>query len=65
MIYLTDSQNIIEFENKQQALEHISNEIKRYRLGFIKVYDHTENNIQVIIYQFKGIYLKTYILQEK
>ncbi len=62
MIYVTDHYNIIEFESEGQAIQYINEDIQKYGLTFEKVYDHTENNLRVIVYQYHTLYTQTYLI---
>ncbi len=65
MYYVTDHYNIIEFEKEEQAIQYINKDIQKHNLNFEKVYDHTENDIRVIIYQYHTLYMQTYLIHNK
>ncbi len=64
MYNLTTKESIIEFETEEQAIKYINKDILKHSLNFEKVYDHTENNFRVMIYLFRKIYTKTYLIQK-
>ncbi len=65
MYYVTDHYNIIEFEKEEQAIQYINKDIQKHNLNFEKIYDHTENDIRVIIYQYHTLYMQTYLIHNK
>lgn len=64
MYNLTTKESIIKFETEEQVIKYINNDILKSELNFEKIYDHTENNFRVIIYLFRKIFTKTYVIQK-
>ncbi len=65
MYYVTDHYNMIQFETESEAIQYINDDIQKHGLNFEKVYDHTENDIRVIIYQYHTLYTETYLIHNK
>ena len=40
-------------------------QLLKHNLNVEKIYDHTENGVQVLIYQYHTLYLETYIIHNK
>ncbi len=62
MIYVTNGYDTKEFESEIQAHKHIAQDISKHGLSSMLVFDHAENNIRVLVYQYSTLYLETYIL---
>ena len=65
MIYVTIGYNLHEFDTEEKAFAFINNDILRHFLNVEQIYNHTENGVQVIIYQYSTLYLETYIIHHK
>lgn len=65
MIYVTNGYNLHEFDTEEKAFAFINTDVLKHNLNVEKVYDHTENDVQVLIYQYHTLYLETYIIHNK
>lgn len=62
MIYLTKDYIIKEFENREQALNFIKEDMDKHNLNYQLVYSHKNKNMEVLIYQYFTLYMETYII---
>ncbi len=65
MIYVTNGYTMYEFNAEKEVFDFINNDVLKHNLNVEKVYDHTENGVQIIIYQYHTLYLETYIIHNK
>ncbi len=65
MIYVTNNYTMYEFNTEKEVFDFINTDVLKHNLNVEKVYDHTENGVQVIIYQYHTLYLETYIIHDK
>lgn len=55
---------IKEFGSIDEVYAHIEKEIGKHNLSYKKVYDHTENEIRVVIFQYCTLYTEVFIIHE-
>ncbi len=65
MIYVTNHYIRHEFETEKEAFDFINNDVLKHNLNVEQVYNHTENDMQIIIYQYHTLYLEPYIIHRK
>ncbi len=65
MIYVTNNYTMYEFNTEKEVFDFINADVLKHNLNVEKIYDHTENGVQVIIYQYHTLYLETYIIHNK
>lgn len=65
MIYVTNGYTMYEFSTEKQAFDFINTDAQKHNLSVEQVYNHTENDMQVLIYQYHTLYLETYIIHHK
>lgn len=65
MIYLTKGYKINEFENKDQALEFIKKDLEQHNLNYKLIYQETNEDMEVLIYQYYTLYMETYIIHKE
>ncbi len=65
MIYVTNGYIMYEFNTEKEVFDFINADVLKHNLNVEKIYDHTENGVQVIIYQYHTLYLETYIIHNK
>ncbi len=65
MIYVTNNYKLNEFETEEKAFAFINTDVLKHNLNVEKVFDHTENDVQVLIYQYHTLYLETYIIHKE
>lgn len=49
---------IKEFRSIDEVSEYIEKQLTQHNLSYAKVYDHTENKMRVVVYQFHPFTLK-------
>ena len=64
MIYVTKGYTIKEFDTQEKAIEYIQNDMANQQLRFEKVYDHQNNKMRIIVFQYFTLYTETYIIHE-
>ncbi len=65
MIYVTNGYKLHEFDTEEKAFAFINTDVLKHNLNVEKIYDHAENGVQVLIYQYHTLYLETYIIHNK
>ena len=55
---------IKEFGNIDEVYAYIEKEIGKLNIPYKKVYDHTENEIRVLIFQYSTLYSEVFIIHE-
>lgn len=65
MIYVTNGYTMYEFTTEKQAFDFIHTDVLKHNLSVEQIYNHTENDVQVLIYQYHTLYLETYIIHHK
>lgn len=63
--YVTKGYNLKEFETEEDAFNYIKADVSRHELSYKEIYNHNENAMQVIIYQYCTLYLETYIIHNE
>lgn len=53
---------IKEFESIDDVSECIEKQLTQHNLSYTKVYDHTENEMRVIVYQYHTLYTEVFII---
>lgn len=65
MIYLTKGYIIKEFENRNRALEFIKQDLEQHKLNYKLIYKDTNEDMEVLIYQYHTLYMETYIIHKE
>ncbi len=65
MIYVTNGYTLYEFTTEKQAFDFINTDVLKHNLSVEQIYNHAENGVQVLIYQYHTLYLETYIIHHK
>ncbi len=65
MIYVTNNYTMYEFNTEKEVFDFINTDVLKHNLNVEKVFDHTENDVQVLIYQYHTLYLETYIIHKE
>lgn len=55
---------IKEFGSIDEVYSYIHKEVGKHNLSYKKVYDHTENEIRVVIFQYHTLYTEVFIIHE-
>ena len=62
MIYLTKGYIIKEFEDRNQALDFIKQDLDQHKLNYKLIYKDINEDMEVLIYQYHTLYMETYII---
>ena len=65
MIYVTNGYITNQFETEEQALIHIKAEMDEEELSYKAVFDHTEGNVRVIVFQYYTLYMEAFIIHKE
>ena len=65
MIYVTHGYTTKQFETDEQALNHIKAEMDEEELSYKAVFDHTEGNVRVIVFQYYTLYMEAFIIHKE
>ena len=65
MIYVTNGYITNQFETEEQALNHIKAEMDEEELSYKVVFDHTEGNVRVIVFQYYTLYMEAFIIHKE
>ena len=65
MIYLTKGYIIKEFEDKNQALDFIKQDLDQHKLNYKLIYKDVNEDMEVLIYQYHTLYMETYIIHKE
>ena len=65
MIYLTKGYIIKEFEDKNQALDFIKQDLDQHKLSYKLIYKDVNEDMEVLIYQYHTLYMETYIIHKE
>ena len=65
MIYVTNGYITNQFETEEQALNHIKAEMDEEALSYKAVFDHTEGNVRVIVFQYYTLYMEAFIIHKE
>lgn len=55
---------IKEFGSIDDVSEYIEKQLTQHNLSYAKVYDHTENEMRVVVYQYHALYTKVFIIHD-
>ena len=65
MIYLTKGYIIKEFEDRNQALDFIKQDLEQHKLNYKLIYKDINEDMEVLIYQYHTLYMETYIIHKE
>lgn len=65
MLYVTHDYVTKDFESEQDAYRYITEDMKRQNLSYQEIYNHSDENMQVIVYQYYTLYMETYIVHRQ
>ena len=65
MIYVTHDYKTKEFESEQDAYRYITEDMNRQNLSYREVYNHSDEEVQVIVFQYYTLYMETYIVHRQ
>lgn len=65
MIYVTHDYKTKEFESEQDARRYIIDDMNRQNLSYREVYNHSDEAVQVIVFQYYTLYMETYIVHRQ
>lgn len=65
MIYLTKGYIIKEFEDRNQALDFIKQDLDQHKLNYKLIYKDINEDMEVLIYQYHTLYMETYIIHKE
>lgn len=55
---------IKEFGSIDEVSEYIKKQLTQHNLSYAKVYDHTENEMRVVVYQYHTLYTEVFIIHD-
>lgn len=64
MYYVTKNYVTKEFASEGDSYNYIIADLESHHLSYKKVYDKTDNDIQVIVYQYHTLYMEAYIIHQ-
>lgn len=56
--------DIKEFGSIDEVSEYIEKQLTQHNLSYAKVYDHTENEMRVVVYQYHPLYTEVFIIHD-
>lgn len=65
MIYITHNYVTKEFETNDPAMDYITTEMNKQNLSYTLVFDHTEGDVRVIVFQYYTLYMETFIVHKQ
>lgn len=65
MIYITHNYVTKEFETNDPAMDYITTEMNKQNLSYTLVFDHTEGDVRVIVFQYYTLYMETFIIHKQ
>lgn len=65
MIHVTHNYTTKKFDTEEKAMEYIKTEMDKEGLSYQSVYDHTENDIRVIVFQYYTLYMEAFIVHKE
>lgn len=65
MIYVTHDYITKKFETNDLAMNYITAEMKKHNLSYSLVFDHTEGDVRVIVFQYYTLYMETFIIHKQ
>ena len=54
-----------EFETNDPATDYITTEMNKQNLSYTLVFDHTEGDVRVIVFQYYTLYMETFIIHKQ
>ncbi|NCA67729.1 MAG: hypothetical protein EOM87_06675 [Clostridia bacterium] len=64
MYYVTKNYITEEFASEEDAYNYIIADLESHHLSYKKVYEQTDNDIQVIVFQYHTLYMEAYIIHK-
>jgi|GEM_PF-1783554 len=64
MIYVTQGYSLKEFETKEQAFDYIISDVSRHNLSYKQIYNKTDRDVQIIVFQYYTLYMEAYIIHK-
>lgn len=55
---------IKEFADEDEVSAYIAKELDQHNLSYRKVYDHAENGMRVLVYQYHTLYTEVFIIHD-
>lgn len=55
---------IKEFATENEVSAYIAKELDQHNLSYRKVYDHAENEMRVLVYQYHTLYTEVFIIHD-
>lgn len=65
MIYITHNYVTKEFETNDPTMDYITTEMNKQNLSYTLVFDHTEGDVRVIVFQYYTLYMETFIIHKQ
>ena len=65
MIYITHNYVTKEFETNDPAMDYITTEMNKQNLSYTLVFDHTQGDVRVIVFQYYTLYMETFIVHKQ
>ena len=65
MIYVTHDYTTKEFDNEEQALAYIRDEMDRQKLSYTPVIDFQDGDVRVLVFQYYTLYMEVFIIHRQ
>ena len=65
MISVTHDYTTKEFDNEEQALAYIRDEMDRQKLSYTPVVDFHDGDVRVLVFQYYTLYMEVFIIHRQ
>ena len=55
---------IRKFDTLDEAFDYIYKELGKHNLSYKKIYDHTMNDVRVLVYQYHTLYTEVFMIHD-